>query len=160
MASTTMIEDRLSSLGIALPYAVAPIANYSPFVITDDLIVISGQISIENGTVIKGKVGGTMSIEEGTQAARICGLNILSHLRAACESIDKTLDDVTRIVRLGGFVNCTTDFYDQPKVINGASDLMVEVFGDVGRHARAAIGVPALPLGAAVEIDATIEVAR
>ncbi|MEL6791579.1 MAG: RidA family protein [Pseudomonadota bacterium] len=153
------VQSRLNALGITLPDAVAPVANYVPFVITGNLVVISGQISMDNGTLIAGTLGHDMDVEAGVRAARVCGLNLVAQLHAACASVDKTLDHVSRVVRLGGFVASTPDFTDQPKVINGASDMMVEIFGDAGRHARAAVGVPSLPLGAAVEIDAMVEIA-
>lgn len=152
------LNARLADLNIVLPDAVAPVANYVPFVLTGNLVIISGQISMDNGTLIKGTLGDDMSIEQGAHAARVCGLNLLTQLKAACASAGKSLDDVTRVVRLGGFVASTADFFDHPKVINGASDLMVDIFGDSGRHARAAVGVPALPLGAAVEIDGMFEI--
>ncbi len=152
------IYDRLKALNIELPDAVAPVANYVPYVITGNLIVISGQISLGPDGLIKGTLGKDITLEDASMAARQCGLNILAQCDGACREIGKTLDDVKRIVRLGGFVASTPDFFDQPKVINGASDLMVEVFEDKGRHARAAVGVPSLPLGAAVEIDAMIEI--
>ena len=153
------IAERLTSLNITLPEAVAPVANYVPYTVSTNLIVISGQISMDQGNLITGTLGKTLSKEEGIYAARCCGLNILAQINSACTSMGKSLDAVSRIVRLGGFVACTPDFVDHPAVINGASDLMVEIFGDAGRHARAAVGVPSLPLGAAVEIDAMVEFA-
>lgn len=153
------IEAQLDKLGITMPETVAPLANYVPYVISNKLVIISGQISIGEDGLIKGTLGKDMNAEAGAQAARACGLNLIAQLNAACISIDKTLDDVSRVVRLGGFVASTPDFFDQPKVINGASDLMVDVFGDKGRHARAAVSTPSLPLGAAVEIDGMFEIA-
>lgn len=148
------IDDRLKELGIALPEPVAPVANYVPFVISGNMVYISGQVSIGPDGLIKGKLGADMDVEAGVAAAKACGVNLLAQLRLACD-----LDKVKRVVKLGGFVNCTPDFTDQPKVINGASDLMVDVLGDAGRHARAAVGAPSLPLGAAVEVDGVFEIA-
>jgi len=145
-----MIEARLKELGIELPLQPAPAANYVPFVKVGTLVFISGQI-----TSRLGKVGRDITIEEGQEAARLCALNIFAHLKVACEG---DLNRVVRCVRLGGFVNCMDDFKDQPKVMNGASDLMVAVFGEKGRHARASVGVNALPLGVAVEVEALFEV--
>lgn len=150
------IEQRLKKLGITLPAPNAPVANYVPYVISGPLLFISGQISNGPGGVFKGKLGGTLTLEEGAAAARLCAINILAQINAA---LNGDLDRVKRIVKLGGFVNCVPEFEDQPKVINGASDLMVAVFGDAGRHARAAVGAPSLPLGAAVEVDAIVEIA-
>jgi enamine deaminase RidA (YjgF/YER057c/UK114 family) len=151
------IDARLEELGIELPQAAAAVANYVPYVITGNLVFVSGQVTIENGAFKHlGKVGGELSVEEGQEAARLCALNIIAQLKAACGG---DLDRVARIVKLGGFVNSTPDFKDQPKVINGASDLMVEVFGDKGKHARAAVSAGALPVGVAVEIDAVAEIA-
>ncbi|MCA8889815.1 MAG: RidA family protein [Parvularculaceae bacterium] len=150
------IEARLAELGVKVPAAVPPVATYVPFVQSGDLVFISGQISIADGALIKGTLGDDLSLEDGVAAARACAINLIAQMNAAC---DGDLDRVKRIVRLGGFVSCTAEFTDQPKVINGASDLMVEVFGDAGKHCRAAVGAPSLPLGAAVEIDAIIEIA-
>jgi enamine deaminase RidA (YjgF/YER057c/UK114 family) len=150
------IDSQLQTLGITLPAAAAPAANYVPFVMTGNLLVISGQLPMEAGKLaVTGRLGGGVSLEQGQQAARLCAINIIAQAKAALSDLDR----VTRIVRLGGFVACTDDFTDQPQVINGASNLMVEVFGDAGRHARAAVGVNVLPLGAAVEVDAIIEFA-
>jgi len=153
----TMIADRLVQAGIELPDAAAPVANYVPFVNTGKLIMVSGQVSMVDGTVTQGRLGETMSIEDGQAAARQCAVNILAQLDAACRHRGKTLDSIARIVRLGVFITSTPEFTDQAKVANGASDLMVEIFAEKGRHARAAVGVPCLPLGAAVEIDAIAE---
>jgi enamine deaminase RidA (YjgF/YER057c/UK114 family) len=151
-----MIEARLKELGITLPSQPAPAANYAPFVKVSALVFISGQITSLNGELtFVGKVGRDFTVEEGSKAARLCALNILAQLKAACEG---NLDKVIRCIRLGGFVNCVDDFKEQSKVINGASDLMVTVFGEKGRHARAAVGVSSLPLGVAVEVDAIFEV--
>lgn len=144
------IETRLAELGIVLPDAPAPAANYVPYVISGNLLYVSGQIS-----PVKGRLGADLGVDEGAAAARACGLALLAQARAALGSLDR----VGRVVRLGGFVNSTPDFTDQPEVINGCSNLMVEVFGDKGRHARAAVSAPALPRGVAVEIDAIFEIA-
>jgi enamine deaminase RidA (YjgF/YER057c/UK114 family) len=149
------IEQRLAKLGITLPAPVAPVANYVPFVQSGSLLFISGQISNGPSGVVKGKLGLTMTLDEGVAAARLCAINILAQTNAALAG---DLGRVKRIVRLGGFVNCAPEFEDQPKVINGASDLMVSIFGEAGKHARAAVGAPSLPMGAAVEIDAIIEI--
>jgi len=149
------IAQRLEELGITLPQAVAPVANYVPFVRSGALVFVSGQISIGPDGLIKGKLGADMDVAEGQAAARLCGLNLIAQFAAAC---DGNLDRVARVVRLGGFVAAGPAFTDIPKVINGCSDLMVEVFGEKGRHARSAVSCPALPLGAAVEVDAVIEV--
>lgn len=147
------IDQKLAALGISLPTPSQAVANYVPYVVVGNMVIISGQLPLKNGQVaFKGKVGWDLTLEEGQAAARQCALNILTQLKSACEG---DLGRVRQCVRLGGFVNCNPDFTDQPKVINGASDLMVEVFGEPGRHARAAVGVNALPLGAAVEIEAT-----
>jgi enamine deaminase RidA (YjgF/YER057c/UK114 family) len=151
------IEARLKELGIDLPQASAPVANYVPFTVSGKLVVVSGQVSVRDGKPeFVGKLGREISLADGRQAARLCALNILAHLQIACGG---DLDRVKRVLRLGGFVNCTADFTDMPQVVNGASDLMVEVFGDAGRHARAAVGVNSLPLGVAVEVEAMFELA-
>jgi enamine deaminase RidA (YjgF/YER057c/UK114 family) len=151
------IEARLKELGIELPQASAPVANYVPFTVGGKLVVVSGQVSVRDGKPeFVGKLGREISIGDGQQAARLCALNILAHLKNACGG---DLDRVKRVLRLGGFVNCTADFTSMPQVVNGASDLMVEVFGDAGRHARAAVGVASLPLGVAVEVEAMFELA-
>jgi enamine deaminase RidA (YjgF/YER057c/UK114 family) len=150
------IEQRLQKLGIVLPKPNAPVANYVPFVQSGQLLFISGQISNGPKGVVKGKLGSTLTLEEGIEAARLCAVNLIAQMNAA---LDGDLDRVARIVKLGGFVNCVPEFEDQPKVVNGASDLMVSVFGEAGRHARAAVGAPCLPLGAAVEVDAIVEIA-
>lgn len=150
------IDARLADLGLTLPDAPAPAANYVPFVQSGAMVYISGQISRDASGLICGKLGATMGVEQGAAAARACGLAILAQARAACGG---DLDRVVRVVKLVGFVNSTPDFTDQPKVINGASDLMVAVFGDAGRHARSAVSAAALPLGVAVEVEAVIEIA-
>ncbi|MBF0305942.1 MAG: RidA family protein [Alphaproteobacteria bacterium] len=150
------IDARLKELGIELPAAAAAVANYVPFVVAGGLVFVSGQITMKDGKPHwLGRLGETRTVEEGYQAARLCGLNLIAQARAACGG---DLDRVRRVVRLGGFVACTPEFTDHPKVVNGASDLMVEVFGEAGRHARAAVGAPSLPLGVPVEIDAVFEI--
>ena len=149
------IESRLAELGLELPEPVAPVANYVPYVITGNLVFISGQVSIGPDGLITGKLGEDVTLEAGIDAAQACAVNLIAQLKAAC---DGDLDRVKRVVKLGGFVNCNGDFADQPKVVNGASDLMVAVFGDAGRHARAAVGAPALPMNAAVEVDGVFEI--
>ena len=149
------IASRIKELGIELPNAASPAANYIPFVLSGNQVVISGQIPFWNGELVGlGKVGSNLTVEEGGKIARICGLNLLAQLRVASGG---DLDRVSRVVKLGGFVNCIDTFTDQPEVINGASDLMVEVFGDKGRHARFAVGVGSLPRGVAVEVDGVFE---
>ena len=150
------IEARLAELGLTLPEAAAPAANYVPYVQTGNLVVVSGQITLENGDLkYVGRVCQDFTTDEAYEAAKLCGLNLIAQVKAACGG---DLDRVKRVVRLGGFVNCTEDFTDQPKVINGASDLMAEVFGDKGKHARAAVGVNPLPLGVAVEVEGMFEI--
>jgi len=148
------IEARLAELGITLPEAAAPVASYVPAVEASNMLFISGQISFSDSGLIKGTLGDTMTLEDGQAAARACGLMLIAQIKKALGNLDR----VQRIIKLGGFVACTPAFFDQPKVINGASDLMMQVFGESGKHARAAVGVPSLPLGAAVEIDAIIAV--
>jgi len=150
------IDRILSELSITLPAPVAPVATYVPYVVSGHLVFISGQVSFSGGALIKGRLGADLDIEKGQEAARACGLNLLAHLKTACGG---DLERVRRVVKLGAFVCCTPDFVDQPKVANGCSDLMVAIFGEAGRHARAAVGAPALPLGAAVEIDGVFEIA-
>ena len=146
------VDARLADLGITLPQPMAPMANYVPFVRTGDLVVVSGQVPARDGKIaFTGKLGGGgVSIEQGQEAARLCFINVLVHLRAACEG---DLDRVVRVVRLGGFIASPADFSQHALVMNGASDLAVAVFGDAGRHARSTIGVPALPGDAAVEVE-------
>lgn len=150
------VEERLKAIGIELPQPVAPVANYVPFVRSGNLVTISGQISIAADGGIKGTVGVDVDLETAQKAARLCGVNLLAQMKAAC---DGDLDRVVRVVKLGGFVQAGPDFIDIPKVINGCSDLMVEALGDAGRHARSAVGVYKLPLGFAVEVDAVVEIA-
>jgi len=151
------VEKKLAELGIVLPEPVAPVANYVPFVRTGNFLVVSGQLCLdtEGKLVAKGQLGGGVSIDDGAKAARACAINILAQLKAGIGDLDK----IARVVRLGGFINSAPGFPDGPKVMNGASDLMVAVFGDKGRHARTTIGVAALPLDAAVEVEAAFEVA-
>lgn len=148
------IEQRLAELGIDLPAAAAPVAAYVPVVVTGNLAHVSGQLPFIAGQLVTGRLGEDVSLDQGTAAARACGLMILAQLKAALGSLDR----VTRIVKLGAFVNSHASFTDQPKVANGASELMAEVFGESGKHARSAVGVPVLPLGAAVEVDAIVEI--
>jgi enamine deaminase RidA (YjgF/YER057c/UK114 family) len=150
------VEQRLKELGLELPQPVAPVANYVTYVRSGNLVTISGQISIAADGGIKGTVGVDVDLETAQKAARLCGINLLAQMKAAC---DGDLDRVVRVVKLGGFVQAGPDFIDIPKVINGCSDLMVEVLGDAGRHARSAVGVYKLPLGFAVEVDAVVEIA-
>jgi enamine deaminase RidA (YjgF/YER057c/UK114 family) len=148
------IFDRLQAQNITLPEAAAPIAAYVPAVEARGLLHISGQISFDNGEIMTGRLGEDRDLEYGVRAARACGLMLIAQMKKALGSLDR----VERIVKLGVFINSAGTFTDQPKVANGASELMEEVFGEIGRHARAAVGVPALPRGAAVEIDAIIAV--
>jgi len=148
------IETRLAELGIVLPEPAAPVAAYVPAVEAGGLLHISGQLPFIDGVLVTGRLGEDVSLEQGYAAARACGLMILAQARAALGSLDR----VERVVKLGGFVNSAGGFTDQPKVMNGASELMAEVFGDAGKHARSAVGVPVLPLGAAVEVDAILGV--
>jgi len=150
------IADRLAELGIELPQPAAPVASYVPVVIVGGFAHVSGQLPFIGGQLVTGRLGDDVGLDRGAQGARACGLMILAQLNAALGSLER----VERVVKLGAFVNSTADFTDQPKVANGASDLMVEVFGDRGRHARSAVGVPVLPLGAAVEVDAIVAVAN
>ncbi len=147
------IEARLNEHGITLPEAAAPVASYQPVVVHGGVAYVSGQLPFVDGELLKGRLGETVSLEDGMAAARACGLMILAQLKAA-----GLLERVERVVKLGAFVSSTVDFTDQPKVANGASDLMFDVFGEKGRHSRAAVGVPVLPLGAAVEVDAVIAI--
>jgi len=151
------IEARLAELGITLPTAMAPMANYVPWVRTGNLVVVSGQVPARDGKIaVTGKVGAELDVAAGQQAARLCLMNVLTQLRAA---LDGDLDRVRRVVRLGGFIACPPGFTQQALVMNGASDLAVEVFGDAGRHARSTIGVPSLPGDAAVEVEGMFEAA-
>ena len=149
------IDNRLAELGVTLPQAAAPVAAYVPAVEQGGLLHISGQVSFaEDGNLILGRLGEDMNLERGMEAARRCGIMLLAQIKAALGSLDR----VERIVKLGVFVNSAPDFTDQPKVANGASELMQDVFGEAGRHARSAVGVAVLPLGVAVEVDAIVAV--
>ena len=148
------VEARLQELGITLPTPPAPVASYVPYVITGNLVHVSGQVSVDASGGIKGKLGDQIEVEEGQAAARLCALNLLAQVRAACGG---DLDKVKRVVKLNGFVNVTPDFDPIPIVINGCSDLMFQVLGDAGRHARSAVGVANLPLNFAGVIDGVFE---
>jgi enamine deaminase RidA (YjgF/YER057c/UK114 family) len=151
----SQIEDRLAELGIELPRPNAPVANYVPFIRLGDVVHISGQVSVDASGGIRGVVGEDVDLETAQKAARLCGLSLLAQMKAACEG---HLGRVKQVVKLNGFVQAGPDFFDIPKVLNGASDLMVEVFGEAGRHARSAVGVYRLPLNFAVEVDAVVTV--
>ncbi|WP_372785667.1 RidA family protein [Phenylobacterium sp.] len=151
----SQIEDRLAAAGITLPQPNPPVANYVPFVRQGDLIHISGQVSVDGSGGIKGVVGEEVDAETARRAARLCAINLIAQMRAACEG---DLDRVVRVVKLNGFVQAGPGFFAIPQVINGASDLMVEAFGDAGRHARSAVGVYRLPLNFAVEVDAVVAI--
>ena len=148
-------ETRIAHLGLTLPQPAAPVASYVPAVEVGGLLYISGQLPFENGAVMTGRLGEDQDVDYGIRAAERCGLMLVAQMKAA---LGGSLDRVERIVKLGAFVNSAGGFTDQPRVANGASDLMVAIFGDVGKHARSAVGVPVLPLGAAVEIDAIVAV--
>lgn len=157
----TTIDKRLSELGIELPIPAAPAANYVPYVLSGNMLFLAGQLPFRlSGELVKGRVGEGVSADEAISqddakaAAKLCGIQILAQAKAALGSLDR----VVRVVKLGGFVNCMPTFTAHPAIINGASDLMVEVFGEKGKHARFAVGAPSLPLGAAVEIDAILEI--
>ena len=149
------IEKKLADLGIALPDAPAPAANYVPFVKLGDTLYVSGQISSDADGLIRGKLGADMAVEAGAAAARRCAISLLAQVKAGCGG---DLDRLVRVVKLTGFVNSTADFTDQPKVINGASDFLVEVLGDAGHHARSAVSAASLPLGVAVEIEGIFQI--
>jgi len=151
---TDRIDRKLEELGLTLPQAAAPVASYVPTVLANGMLHISGQLPFKDGALVTGRVGDGVSLEDAQDAAKLCALMLVAQMKAALG----TLGRVERIVKLGVFVNSTGDFTDQPKVANGASDLMVALFGDAGKHARSAVGVPVLPLGAAVEIDAIVQV--
>ncbi len=148
------IEAKLAELGLTLPEAAAPVAAYVPVVVAGGLAHVSGQVSIVGGQLLKGRLGEDLTLEQGVEGPQACALMILAQLKAALGSLDR----VERVVKLGAFVNSTAAFTDQPKVANGASELMVAVFGEAGKHARSAVGVPSLPLGVAVEVDAIVAV--
>jgi enamine deaminase RidA (YjgF/YER057c/UK114 family) len=149
-------EDRIAALGLSLPDAPAPAANYVPYAASGNLLFVSGQISRDADGLITGKLGADMAVEAGAAAAQRCALALIAQVRAACGG---DLGKVRRVVKLNGFVNATPDFTEHPQVINGASDLMVAVFGEAGRHARAAVGTSSLPLGVAVEVEGVFEIA-
>lgn len=148
------IEERLRELGLTLPAPAAPVASYVPAVEANGLLHISGQLPFDNGMLMTGRLGEDHTLEYGQKAARMCALMLIAQMKAALGSLDR----VERIVKLGAFISSAADFTQQPQVANGASDLMVELFGDAGKHARSAVGVPVLPLGAAVEVDAVVAV--
>jgi enamine deaminase RidA (YjgF/YER057c/UK114 family) len=148
-------ENRLAALGLTLPTPNAPVANYVPFVRVGDLVHISGQVSVDASGGIRGVVGEDVDFDTAVKAARICAVNLMAQMKAAC---DGDLSRLVRVVKLGGFVQAGPAFFDIPKVVNGCSDLMVEVFGDAGRHARSAVGVYRLPMNFAVEVDAVVQV--
>ena len=144
------IEARLADLGVTLPDAPAPAANYVPFVQVGDLVFVSGQVSMKDGDFLRGKVGADLTTAEGAAAARACAISLLAQLKAACGG---DIDRLVRVVKLTGFVNSTADFGEQPKVVNGASDFLVEALGEAGRHTRSAVSAASLPFGVAVEIE-------
>ncbi len=148
-------EETIASLGLVLPEPTRPVANYVPFVRTGDLVHVSGQVSTDAKGGVRGVVGEDVSFEDARRGARICGLNLIAQMKAAC---DGDLARVVRVIKLGGFVQAGHAFFDIPQVVNGCSDLMVEVFGEAGRHARSAVGVYRLPLNFAVEVDAVVQV--
>lgn len=150
----TTPESRLADLGISLPEPMAAVANYVPYVITGNQLFVSGQVSVGADGLVKGRLGENMSLEEGQAAARLCALNLIAQCKAAVTDLSR----IKRVVKLGGFVNAHPDFVEIPQVINGCSDLMVDVFGDAGRHARSAVSSPVLPLGVAVEVDGVFEI--
>ena len=150
----TTPETRLAEIGITLPEPMAAVANYVPFVITGNQLFISGQVSAGPDGLVKGRLGQSMELEDGQAAARLCAINLIAQCKAALGELSR----VKRVVKLGGFVNAHPDFEALPQVINGCSDLMVEVFGDAGRHARSAVASPVLPLGVAVEVDGVFEI--
>ena len=149
------ISDRLAEIGVTLPDAPAPAANYVPYVVTGNTLYVSGQISANDGELILGKLGADLSVEEGAAAAKACAISLLAQVQAACGG---DINRLKRVLKLTGFVNSTADFTDQPKVINGCSDFMVEALGDAGRHARSAVSAASLPLGVAVEIEGIFEI--
>jgi enamine deaminase RidA (YjgF/YER057c/UK114 family) len=151
----TPIEARLADLGVTLPDAPAPAANYVPFVTVGTVVYVSGQISQDANGLIKGRLGDDITVPEGAAAAQRCAISLLAQLRNACGG---DFSRLVRVIKLTGFVNSTPDFTDQPKVINGASDFLVSVLGDAGRHARSAVSAASLPLGVAVEIEAMFEI--
>lgn len=153
---TGKIDERLAALGLVLPDAPVPAANYVPFVIAGELVFVSGQVSMNADGKRTGKVGAEVDVAEAQVSARLCGLSLIAQLKAACGG---DLDRVTQVVKLNGYVNATPDFGDHPAVVNGCSDLMAEVFGEIGRHARAAVGVGSLPFNVQVEIEGVFRIA-
>jgi len=153
---TGVFETKLTELGVTLPNAPAPAANYVPYVQVGDLVYVSGQVSQDTSGFIIGKLGDNMSTQDGASAARTCAVALLAQVKAACGG---DLDRLVRVVKLSGFVNSTQDYIEQPKVINGASDFLVEALGDTGKHARAAVSSPSLPMGVAVEIEGIFQIA-
>ena len=153
---TTHVDRKLEELGLSLPEAAAPVAAYVPVVEAGGLLHLSGQLPFKAGQLVTGRLGDGVSLEDGQEAAKLCGLMIVAQVK---KYLGGDLSRVKRIVKLGVFVNSAADFTDQPKVANGASELMVALFGEAGKHARSAVGVPVLPLGAAVEVDAIVELA-
>jgi len=150
------IEQRLNELGIVIPTPPIPVASYLPYVVTGNLVVVAGQVTLEGGKVkYVGRLGDDVTIEEGEAATRLCALNVLSQLKAACGG---DLDRVKQVVRLNAFFNSTPDFLDHPRVMNAASDLMAEIFGPAGKHTRVGVGVSSLPLGVPVELDGIFEI--
>ena len=152
---TGVYEARLNKMGLNVPNAPAPAANYVPYVVVDNMVYVSGQIAKGDEGLIVGKLGADMDVATGQEAARVCALNLIAQLKVAC---DGDLDRLKRVVKLGGFVNSTLEFTDHPAVINGASDFIGEVFGEVGAHARAAVGCSSLPFGVAVEIEGVFQI--
>ena len=150
-----IFEAKLAELGVTLPDAPAPAANYVPSVITGNTVYVSGQVAMENGGFIVGKLGENFTVEQGAECARLCAISLLAQVKAACNG---DLDRLVRVVKLVGFVNSTSDFAEQPAVINGASNFMVEALGDAGRHARSAVSAASLPFGVAVEIEGIFEI--
>ena len=152
---TGVYEARLNKMGLNVPNAPAPAANYVPYVVVDNMVYVSGQIAKGDKGLIVGKLGADMDVASGQEAAKVCALNLIAQLKVAC---DGDLDRLKRVVKLGGFVNSTLEFTDHPAVINGASDFIGEVFGEVGAHARAAVGCSSLPFGVAVEIEGVFQI--
>ena len=152
---TGVYEARLNKMGLNVPNAPAPAANYVPYVVVDNMVYVSGQIAKGDEGLIIGKLGADMDVATGQEAARVCALNLIAQLKVAC---DGDLDRLKRVVKLGGFVNSTLEFTDHPAVINGASDFIGEVIGEVGAHARAAVGCSSLPFGVAVEIEGVFQI--
>ena len=151
----SQFEKKLAEMGVTLPDAPAPAANYVPYVLAGDMLFVSGQIAKEGDTLLTGKLGDDLDVAAGAKAARACAIALLAQVKAACGG---DLDRLVRVVKLTGFVNSTADFTDQPQVINGASDFIGEALGDVGKHARAAVSAPSLPFGVAVEIDGVFQI--